>query len=481
MMGLTSKIYFFILLLLFNNLSVLKSQRSYNIKKLPFNTTLYSEYAPAFLNGSLIFCSNRKKEVISVTTNQNNEYLIDLYLVNPKGENKWEEAKLFSKELTGKSVAGPMTLNREGTTLYFTKTKNIINRSDVDTSKNYFGIFIADLDSTTWGNIRPWEHNPDTFNCGYPFLSNDGKILFFSSNMPGGYGRYDIYTSEIDANGNFSEPKNLGNTVNTAGSEVYPFYHSSGRLYFSSDGHGGRGKMDLFFSEDSEDEWTEPVNLQAPFNTRYNDFGLIINSTLDTGYLSTDRYGSDDILKFFTGLPTFTDCNPQKEDTWCYRIFEEGSIDIDTTTFEYEWDLGRGTRIRGLEAYHCFDGPGSYVIKLNVIDTLTGDIHFNEATYTLLLKKTEQPYINVVDTGFINREIIMDALQTNLKNFNVDRYIWDFGDGIRTKNEIVSHTYKRPGIYTIKLGVINKSTGENTLPDKKCVSKNIIILRRRNQ
>jgi hypothetical protein len=481
-MKLLFKILFASIIFLIITSTDILCQRSYNIRKLPFNTPLYGEYAPVFYKNGIAFCSNRRNEVFTVTTTQNNEYLTDLYMVKSKSVKKWEEAKLFSKEITSNSVAGPMSISKDGNTLYFTKTKGIINRTEIDTSKeNFFGIFIADWDGTKWINIRPFEHNPDSFNCGYPFMSKDETTLYFSSNKPGGYGRYDIYSSGLNSDGSFSEPQNLGNIINTAGSEIYPFYHMTGRLYFSSDGHAGRGGMDLYYSDYADGEWKEPINLQAPFNTRNNDFALIINATLDTGYFSTDRFGSDDIVYFFSGLPTFTQCKPQVEDEWCYRIFEEGSIDLDTATFQYEWDLGDGTKIRGLEANHCFEGPATYVIKLNVIDTLTGEIHFNEATYQLFLEKTEQPYISVVDTGIVNNEIEMDALQTNLKDFIVDRYIWDFGDGVRTRNQVVRHAYRRPGTYTIKLGVINKLTNiENTLPEKVCVSKNIVIVRRRN-
>ena len=171
----------------------------------------------------------------------------------------------------------------------------------------------------------------------------------------------------------------------------------------------------------------------------------------------------------------------QQEDNYCYEIYETGSIDLDTTTFEYEWDLGDGARVRGLSAYHCFDGPGTYIIKLNVIDTLTGDIYFEEASYRLPVERIEQPFITVVDTGIINEEIRMDGLQTNLKDFEIDGYYWDFGDGVRTSNSIVRHSYRRPGEYTIQLGVTSdQQTGEGTLPGKKCITRNIVILRRRN-
>ena len=80
------------------------------------------------------------------------------------------------------------------------------------------------------------------------------------------------------------------------------------------------------------------------------------------------------------------------------RFYEPGSVDLDTTTLQYEWDLGDGTKIRDLQADHCFKGPGDYVIKLNVIDTLTGEIYFNQASYDLKVEDIQQPYITTVDT-----------------------------------------------------------------------------------
>ncbi len=478
------KISVIILFTLTCYLSDLRSQRSFQINKLPFNTAEYAEYAPSYYKNGLAFCSNRKTEVFTATTTQTDEYLLNLYWAEPKAGKKWEEAKLFSRELTSRLVAGPMTVDSAETTLFFTRTRNIIRRTAEDTTEeNFFGIYLADLSATReWINIRPWEHNPDSFHCGYPFLSKDGRILFFSSNKPGGYGRYDIYFSELDENGRWKKPQNIGNVINTTGSEVYPFYHESGRLYFSSDGHPGRGRMDLFYSDFVDGQWKEPVNLPSPLNTRYNDFALIINSTLDTGYLSTDRYGSDDIISFYSGLPIFSDCERQQEDTYCYEVYETGTIDLDTTTFEYEWDLGDGTKIRSLSAYHCYKGPGTYIIKLNVIDTLTGDIYYEEARYRLPVERIEQPYITVADTAVINEEIRMDALQTNLKDFTIDGYYWDFGDGVRTSNSIVRHAYRRPGEYTIQLGVTSsdRQADETTLPGKKCITRNIVVLRRRN-
>lgn len=477
------KIPVIILAILFNNSFVSEGQRSFQIRRLPFNTPEYAEYAPSYYKNGIAFCSNRKTEVFTVTTTQDDEYLLNLYCVEPRTEKKWEDPRLFSRELTSRLVAGPMTVDSTETTLFFTRTRNIIRRTAEDTTEeNFFGIFLADYsESEEWTNIRPWEYNPDSFHCGYPSLSKDEKVLFFSSNKPGGYGRYDIYISEKDENGKWKEPVNIGNIINTGGSEIYPFYHESGRLYFSSDGHPGRGRMDLFYSDYVDGQWKEPVNLPTPLNTRYNDFALIINSTLDTGYLSSDRYGSDDIISFFSGLPIFSDCERQREDSYCYEIYETGTIDLDTTTFEYEWDLGDGTKVRSLSAYHCFESEGTYIIKLNVIDTLTGDIYYEEARYILPVERIEQPYITVVDTGLINEELRMDGLQTNLKDFQVDGYYWDFGDGVRASNAIVRHSYRRPGEYAIQLGVTSeRQDPETTFPGKKCVTKNIVIVRRRN-
>ena len=129
--------------------------------------------------------------------------------------------------------------------------------------------------------------------------------MYFSSNKEGGYGGLDLYKSQF-LNGRWSEPTNLGPTINTAKNEVFPFIHENGSLYFASNGHGGYGGLDVFSSVQSSGQWRTPVNAESPINSLYDDFGFILDQNGANGYFSSSRpkgNGKDDIYRFSSGKP----------------------------------------------------------------------------------------------------------------------------------------------------------------------------------
>ncbi|MES2618024.1 MAG: OmpA family protein [Bacteroidota bacterium] len=144
----------------------------------------------------------------------------------------------------------------------------------------------------------------DTFNYGHPTLSDDGKRLYFSSDRPDGLGGYDIWVCTYNQRAkDWSDPVNLGETINTDQNEMYPYWNShDASLYFSSTGHLGMGGLDIFRSEGGGTEWSEPENLRAPLNSGGDDFGVTFDiNKPDHGYFSSNRCdskGSDDIYEF---------------------------------------------------------------------------------------------------------------------------------------------------------------------------------------
>jgi len=126
-----------------------------------------------------------------------------------------------------------------------------------------------------------------------PCLSSDGRTLYFVSSRPGGYGKSDIWESVMQADGNWSDPQNLGDVINTPEDEMAPFLHPDGQtLYFSSKGHVGMGGADIFMSTKNDGgEWTEPVNLGYPINTCADEITIIVDATGKTAYISTDKPG----------------------------------------------------------------------------------------------------------------------------------------------------------------------------------------------
>jgi outer membrane protein OmpA-like peptidoglycan-associated protein len=144
-------------------------------------------------------------------------------------------------------------------------------------------------------NTKSWETQPT--------LSADGTMLIFTSTRPGGQGKADLWMSRKDPSGRWLPAENLGATINTEEDENSPFLHPDGRtLYFSSKGHPGLGGFDLFKSElQADGSWGKPINLGYPINTKDDERHLIINANGKTGFISAnykDSYGGIDIYAF---------------------------------------------------------------------------------------------------------------------------------------------------------------------------------------
>ncbi len=144
-------------------------------------------------------------------------------------------------------------------------------------------------------NTRYWESQP-TFGA-------DGKTIYFSSNRPGGFGNMDLWQTSMIEEGKFSEPVNLGKTINTMQNEMAPFIHPDGiTLYFVSEGHRGMGGQDIFYSRIQPDgSWGEPVNMGYPINTVGHDAYLFINAKGDKAFFASDKkggYGGMDLYWF---------------------------------------------------------------------------------------------------------------------------------------------------------------------------------------
>jgi outer membrane protein OmpA-like peptidoglycan-associated protein len=150
-------------------------------------------------------------------------------------------------------------------------------------------IFQSILNNGKWSRItRLNDHINTTYNETHASLSSEGEVLFFTSNRIGGYGGLDIYKSALDKNGEWSPPVNLGPVINTVFDEESPFVTKNGkRLYFSSQGHYNMGGYDLFYSELSENgEWNYPINIGYPVNTTDDDVFFYPVDNGNNGYLS---------------------------------------------------------------------------------------------------------------------------------------------------------------------------------------------------
>ncbi len=199
-------------------------------------------------------------------------------------------------------VFGQVAFSQDGQEMYFTKA---VSNTEAGIKSPFtfsrYQIFILTLSSLNSDKplIRPFSFNNNLYNFLHPSLSEDGRFLYFASDMKVSAGGTDIYFSE-KINGEWTTPVNAGQAVNSQGNELFPRLHSNGDLYYSSDGLPGLGGLDLFVSENSEGKRKDAKNLGYPLNTRYDDFSLSFTGK-NTAYFSSNRLkGEDDDLFYLS-------------------------------------------------------------------------------------------------------------------------------------------------------------------------------------
>jgi outer membrane protein OmpA-like peptidoglycan-associated protein len=447
---------------------------TYSIKKTLFCTDKYDEFAPAFYRNGLVFCTNRNLSLVNYSTSQN-KGLIKINYIDTTGEVKWQNSRLFSKNLTTKLNDGPVTFNTNRDVIYY--SRNLMANSslnDLSSPRNKLGIYTAVRDGNEWTKIKDLRINNEYYNVTTPWLSPDGKKLFFASDKPGGYGGFDLYSSQLKDD-YWEDPVNLGPNINTKGNEIYPFISPLGELFFSSDGQPGLGGKDIFFSRLSNGEWLAPIHLDAPVNSKYDDFGIITDSLMTKGFFSSNRDKSYDIYQFKTNFPQIFYSSIQKENQYCFRFSDSGSIEIDTLNLKYVWDFGDGKKASGMEVSHCYQGPGKYNVKLGVVERASENLFFSKLSYLLELKDIEQPYINSHNVTFKGDTLDFDGLKSFQPGYKILNYSWDFGDGTREQGEKVRHSFKEKGEYMVNLGLTLKAESSGKI-HKTGSSKKILVL-----
>jgi len=171
-------------------------------------------------------------------------------------------------------------------------TKNNFNNGtrQIPGSGIELSIYIADVTNEgDWDNARAFPYNGSGYSSGYPFLSADGKTMYFASNRPDGFGGYDIYVSYFIGT-SWSTPENMGPVVNSQGNEISPAMIGSD-LFFASDWHHGLGGFDIFRAERKNGIWKNVYHLGNGVNSSYDDYGYTYNRDLKRGYIVSNRPG----------------------------------------------------------------------------------------------------------------------------------------------------------------------------------------------
>lgn len=257
------------------------------------------EYSPAFYKDGIVFISTSSKGIGFKIKDKNiGTNLMNIYQSKRDENGYLQTPEPFANELIAKVHEGPLTFDNTGSTMFFTRNERKVV---AENGRKKLQIFQAELVGEEWTNIKELEFNQDEYNFTHPTISADGNTLYFSSDIPGGEGGMDLYKS-IKVGDEWGEPLNLGQTINTAGNEIFPFIHADGTLYFASDDHSTMGGLDIFYIVPNDDEYPYPINLGEPFNSKEDDFGFIVDADNKNGYYSSSRprgSGGDDLYNFY--------------------------------------------------------------------------------------------------------------------------------------------------------------------------------------
>lgn len=446
----------------------------YRVSGMPFNDPVFSEISPVIVNDGIVFCSDRRFSSLRDRKSFEGNRIYNIYIAQRKDTSEYTRPVMLKSERSELFNNGPLSFAPNGKTVFFTSEVETGPVTKKRKYKNHSGIFSAELTNNELVSLVPFPFNSDGYNIAQPSISSDGRFLYFASDMPGGQGGSDIYYSEkID--GQWSKPVNPGPLINSPATENFPFIHPSGRLYFSSDRTGGLGKLDVYYTSFSSGKWEEPAPVPEPVNSSADDFAFVADDDLQEGFFSSNRRTNDDIYRFASTIIRKTVCDTLAENNYCYELIEENAVKFDTMPFRYEWKFGDGKKGIGSSVIYCYPGPGNYLIQLDVVNLITGEVMYNEKTYNLEITDVEQPYITADDKGIAGTGITFSAEKTNLPGWKIARYYWNFGDETVATGAEVRKTFMKSGTYNVQL-IVTAEPDAGGITREACVCRNIEIL-----
>ena len=352
-----------------------KDGSAYTIKRMDLFNSRRAEYSP-MLGGDednqLYFTSTRNQaqgdEYSGITGAKN----ADIFLSQKDDKGKWSKPQTIDSELNSEMDEGACCFSPDGKNMYLTICKTDPNYP------RYATIAVSSRSDASWSKPKELTISKDTLSSyAHPAVSPDGEWLYFTSDMPGGLGGFDIWRCKLTGN-ETGAPENLGEPVNTPGDEMFPTFRPNGDLYFSSDGHPGMGGLDLFVAKDGKVE-----NLGFPMNSQGDDFGMTFEGKRNQGYFCSSRgdtRGYDHIYSFF---------NPEIVQTVKGWVYEQDGYELTAAQVYMVGNDGTNLKlsVRG-------DGSFTQEIKPNVdyvlLATCKGFLNHQEQLRVEPVTKSEE-------------------------------------------------------------------------------------------
>jgi peptidoglycan-associated lipoprotein len=268
---------------------------SFKLQMMSKNKT-NGDFGISFYGEKVVFASVRNAE--EKAYGWNDRPYLDLFSASVNSEGQLVKIEPFSDVINSKKHESNATFSADLKTIYFNRTSDKQVKVG-DTKVAMVKIYKAELVDGKWSNVQMLPFSSDAYCVQHPFLTKDGKKLYFSSDMPGSLGSFDIYVVDVNEDGTYSQPRNLGETINTNQREQFPFLTEDGTLYFASDGHQGNGNLDVFMSlKISDTEFDKPLNLGSTINSEMDDFNFILDEKKNQGYFASNRTGDDNLYTF---------------------------------------------------------------------------------------------------------------------------------------------------------------------------------------
>ena len=429
-----------------------------------------SEYGTAFYGDKIVFAgatdARKAKHGVSQWTG---ESFYDLYEVEHH-QQKLGNRKPFSSAINTQFNESTPVFTKDGNTVYFTRNNYVNRRLGTDVENTILlKILRATKDkSGNWGNIIEVPFNSDQYNVAHPALSPDEKYLYFASDMPGSFGNSDIFRVEILGDNQYGTPENLGNIINTAGRESFPYISKDNVLYYSSDGIPGLGGLDIFAVKFNADGSTsKPVNIGMPGNSADDDFCFVFNSDSKIGFLTSNRpggKGKDDIYSFHEDKPLLFSCQKNikgiVKDAKTKAIIADAKVILsDKVMKEVSTDLSKTDGTFTFEKVNCNDSH--YYLRGEKEKYETAEVNVtvgkDEVVYEIFLNPREVAIKKGMDLAkvFEIKEIKFDYNKANIRPdaaVELTKIVEVMREYPKMKIDIRSHTDSRGAdSYNLKL------------------------------
>ncbi len=265
------------------------------------------DFGPVRVGDSIFFVSDRPndavfKSLFAKRFKTTGRPFLDIYGVRVNDKNEFAgQAVRLEQGVNSNLHDGNLCFNVTGTEMYLSRSAYKDSDSDRifdEDNTNRVHLYKSVRIDGIWRDAERLSFVKEQYSYMHPTLTRDGKRLYFSSDMEGGLGSFDLYYVMINLDGSYETPVNLGPTINTTEREQFPYVSDTGDLYFATDGRLGLGLLDIYVAPLTVKGFTEPINLGAPVNSKYDDFSLTYYSETN-GLFATNRNRTDDDIYSF--------------------------------------------------------------------------------------------------------------------------------------------------------------------------------------